>query len=81
MTASIEHVEATSDACLRKPRENDIKFDRFGGRAKTDPAEIALVKKLDLYMMVSISAQRLTRRLTPSISARLVVHVLSQLPG
>lgn len=27
--------------------------DQFGGQIKTDPAEIALVKKLDWYMLVS----------------------------
>lgn len=26
--------------------------DKFGGYAKTDPEEIALVKKLDIYLMV-----------------------------
>jgi hypothetical protein len=30
--------------------------DRFGGYAKSDPKEIALVKKLDLYLMVSLEA-------------------------
>jgi hypothetical protein len=27
-------------------------YDKFGSAAKTDPREIALVKKIDLYMMV-----------------------------
>lgn len=34
---------------------NGVEFDRFGAAAKTDPAEIALVKKIDLYMMVSVA--------------------------
>lgn len=32
----------------------EVEFDKFGAAAKTDPAEIALVKKIDLYMMVSV---------------------------
>jgi hypothetical protein len=30
------------------------KVDKFGAHAKTDPREIALVKKLDWYIMVSV---------------------------
>lgn len=30
------------------------KLDEFGAHAKVDPAEIALVRKLDLWMMVSL---------------------------
>jgi hypothetical protein len=32
-----------------------IELDKFGAAVKTDPAEIALVKKIDLYMMVSVA--------------------------
>lgn len=46
----IEHVE-TTDADLVKPKMELV--DEFGAHAKTDPKEIALVKKLDWYMLVS----------------------------
>ena len=35
-------------------RLHQAQFDKFGAAAKTDPREIALVKKLDLYMLVGI---------------------------
>ncbi|EOD45386.1 putative mfs transporter protein [Neofusicoccum parvum UCRNP2] len=44
----IEHVE-TTDADLVKPKMELV--DEFGAHAKTDPKEIALVKKLDWYML------------------------------
>lgn len=45
------HVEA-------QDKDNDEKFqkmDEFGAHVKTDPKEIALVRKLDMYMMVSLA--------------------------
>lgn len=36
-----------------KDRFQDV--DEFGAHRKTDPAEIALVRKLDLFIIVSIS--------------------------
>jgi hypothetical protein len=35
------------------PKKDVEQPDRFGSYAKVDPKEIALVKKLDLYMMVT----------------------------
>lgn len=32
-------------------------IDKFGAHVKTDPREIALVKKLDLYMLASFMAK------------------------
>lgn len=37
---------------IRKPHEGTPKYDQFGSFTKFDPKEIALVRKLDLYMMV-----------------------------
>ncbi|KAK5094097.1 hypothetical protein LTS08_008726 [Lithohypha guttulata] len=45
----IEHVDDVTDKVLEKGAREDL--DKFGSHAKTDPAEIALVKKLDWYMM------------------------------
>ncbi|KAL1640963.1 hypothetical protein SLS58_006402 [Diplodia intermedia] len=44
----IEHVE-TSDGDLVKPKME--KVDEFGAHSKTDPKEIAVVKKIDWYML------------------------------
>ncbi|KAM5344195.1 hypothetical protein ACJ41O_012732 [Fusarium nematophilum] len=47
---NISHVEAPDhDEQLKVP--NGEKVDEFGSSAKTDPKEIALVKKLDWFMM------------------------------
>ena len=40
------------DAEKGQPTEE---LDRFGAHKKTDPVEIALVRKLDIYIMVSFS--------------------------
>ncbi|KAJ8106034.1 hypothetical protein ONZ43_g7198 [Nemania bipapillata] len=45
--AVIEHCDDTRD----DPKRDIEQPDRFGAYAKVDPKEIALVKKLDLYMM------------------------------
>lgn len=47
----IEHIE-TTDADLVKPKME--KVDEFGAHSKTDPKEIAVVKKIDFYMLVSV---------------------------
>lgn len=49
----IEHVE-TTDADLVKPKLE--KVDEFGAHSKTDPKEIAIVKKIDWYMLVSVES-------------------------
>ena len=36
--------------------QNAEHLDKFGAWAKSNPAEIALVRKLDIYMMVSFSS-------------------------
>jgi hypothetical protein len=50
----IERVETgpSDDAIFSKFPKMD-KVDEFGAHAKTDPREIALVKKLDKYIIVS----------------------------
>jgi hypothetical protein len=49
----LEHQES---ADLQKlPKVDGL--DEFGGHRKTDPAEIALVRKLDTYMLVSTIPQ------------------------
>lgn len=48
------HVEAQSDNNEQKLIMPEIeKVDHFGAHTKTDPKEIALVRKLDIYMLVS----------------------------
>jgi len=52
---SVELVDNIS--VIDKPLKPDygVELDKFGAAVKTDPAEIALVKKIDLYMMVSVA--------------------------
>lgn len=50
---NISHVEDRENDDFQKAPVND-RVDEFGAATKTDPKEIALVKKLDWYMMVSI---------------------------
>ena len=53
----VEHIDnkltltASEPEPLKIGREEQL--DRFGAHVKTDPVEIALVKKLDMYMMAS----------------------------
>ena len=42
----VEHIDSIGKA------EMGVKLDKFGAAPKSDPAEIALVKKLDLFIMV-----------------------------
>lgn len=46
----IEHAEIVGDGVM--PMVAKDKVDQFGGHVKVDPAEISLVRKLDLYMLV-----------------------------
>lgn len=54
VTTSIDKVEegATEHVENQDGEKNTERHDRFGSVAKTDPKEIALVRKLDLYLMV-----------------------------
>lgn len=49
----ISHVETPDDDQFQKLPKIE-KVDEFGAHAKTDPKEIALVKKLDFYMLVCL---------------------------
>ncbi|KAJ3521927.1 hypothetical protein NM208_g13080 [Fusarium decemcellulare] len=46
--AIVDHVDFQDD--IKKPADEE-QHDKFGSHVKTDPKEIALVKKLDLYLM------------------------------
>ncbi|KAI6778148.1 uncharacterized protein J7T54_007194 [Emericellopsis cladophorae] len=48
---SIAHVEASNDDGVWKHNGHAEAVDQFGAHKKTDPKEIALVKKLDRYML------------------------------
>lgn len=50
--ASVEHGENELDLSDQKALQSNDQLDRFGSYAKVDPAEIALVRKLDIHMMV-----------------------------
>lgn len=52
--ATVDHVDFQED--MMKPTDVE-QHDKFGSHAKTDPKEIALVKKLDMYLMVSFYAK------------------------
>lgn len=56
---NISHVETPDhdDQFQKLPKIE--KVDEFGAHQKTDPKEIALVKKLDRYMLVRSNAHRL----------------------
>lgn len=44
----VEHIEQHDE-----PLKQTTEYDRFGSAKKTDPKEIKLVRKIDIYMMVS----------------------------
>ncbi|KAL6352420.1 hypothetical protein LRP88_14187 [Fusarium phalaenopsidis] len=46
--ATVDHVDFQED--IMKPTDVE-QHDKFGSHAKTDPKEVALVKKLDMYLM------------------------------
>lgn len=49
----VERVETHDNDISLAKIEVDAKLDEFGARSKTNPAEIALVKKLDRTILVS----------------------------
>lgn len=49
----VERVETHDNDISLAKVEVDAKLDEFGARSKTNPAEIALVKKLDRTILVS----------------------------
>lgn len=59
--SSAEHIDTISvnDQPL-KPKYEEL--DKFGANLVKSPAEVALVKKLDLYMMVSVPRDRTSAR-------------------
>lgn len=50
--AAVEHAENDLNLSDQKVLQANDQLDRFGSYAKVDPAEIALVRKLDIHMMV-----------------------------
>lgn len=78
----IERAETTAtndDAVFSKFPKMD-KVDKFGAHAKTDPREIALVKKLDKYIIVSVRLSDASYCVTNGGLAHVVAHVSLQLP-
>lgn len=51
----VERVETFDNDISLAKVEADAKLDEFGARSKTNPAEIALVKKLDRTILVCCS--------------------------
>lgn len=49
-----EHIEKTTIGDILVDEKKVFEGDRFGAVAKCDPAEIALVRKLDWYILVSV---------------------------
>jgi hypothetical protein len=54
------HVEENDDVDL-KAQDKDQKLDYSGFAQKSDPKEIKLVRKLDIYIMVSSRLRRVSR--------------------
>jgi hypothetical protein len=48
---SIEKIDKISVAEHPEKPPNNVGLDKFGAAEKSDPAEIALVKKIDRYML------------------------------
>lgn len=57
----IERIETAQDDAVFAKFPRMDKVDEFGAHAKTDPREIALVKKLDRYIIVSTHRPSLSR--------------------
>lgn len=76
----IERVETGpgDDAIFSKFPKMD-KVDEFGAHAKTDPREIALVKKLDKYIIVSICTADSLSVTSNACLAYVMAYVLVQL--
>lgn len=68
VTASVEHVDnkvetkvdTTDSGSMMKEVGAEDNLDRFGAWKKTDPAEIALVRKLDWHIMVLLNHRRIS---------------------
>ena len=56
--AQTEKIEYDHVSIMKGDALHFDKVDEFGAHAKTDPREIKLVKKLDLYIMVSSVKRR-----------------------
>lgn len=54
-TNHVDRVETQDNDISLAKVEVDAELDEFGARSKTNPAEIALVKKLDRTILVSTS--------------------------
>lgn len=52
----VEHIEQHDE-----PLKQTTEYDRFGSAKKTDPKEIKLVRKIDIYMMVSSLSIQITQ--------------------
>jgi hypothetical protein len=80
----VEHVDNKLTLSPSEPEElkpvHEEQLDRFGAHAKTDPKEIALVKKLDLYMLVCVEITTTFWLSLILCAANSMAHVLSQLP-
>lgn len=48
----IERADTNNDGVFEKKAPTMDKVDEFGAHAKTDPKEIALVRKLDMHILV-----------------------------
>lgn len=54
----VERVDIHDNDLSLAKVEADAKLDAFGARSKTNPEEIALVKKLDRTILVSFTGHR-----------------------
>lgn len=73
----VEHLDHMEDGLKTRPQ-----YDRFGSAVKVDPKEIALVKKIDIHMMVlhaPISSS--PHDIVNSIIANPLADVFSQFSG
>lgn len=64
---------------MEKPVPIVEKADWSGAHEKTDPKEIALVRKLDRWIMVSIGWSSFCQYITNSSPANAMEHVLAEL--
>ena len=67
VVATVEHVDNKVDrvdkadaGSMMKEVGAEDNLDRFGAWKKTDPAEIALVRKLDWHIMVNIHHRKVS---------------------
>lgn len=69
--------DSNEDQIQKMPKVE--KVDEFGAHTKTDPKEIALVRKLDWFMLVSL-LHSLLKGIRQPRQAHLMVDVFLQLP-